>query len=90
MEQFARMIYEQWINATDECDYGNGASIDWGDYGETVNKIYEFLNEKIATDLECAINKGVWKVQENAFIAGFGYACKCLSNGKIDLKGGIE
>ncbi len=90
MEEFARMIYQNWANATDECEDGNGASIDWGDYDETVRKIYDFLNEHLANELECAINKRVWKVQENSFIAGFFYACKCLSNGKIELRGGVS
>lgn len=83
MHEFARMIYEQWRNKEE-----NSSVIDWGDYSETVEKIYDFLNKDIAFDLERAINKRVWKVEENAFIAGFAYACKCLSDGKIDLKGG--
>lgn len=83
MHEFARMIYEQWRNVN-ESD-----AIDWGDYSETIEKIYDFLNKDIAFDLERAINKRVWQVEENAFIAGFGYACKCLSDGKIDLKGGV-
>ena len=36
-------------------------------------------------NIERTINKRVWKVQENAFIAGFSYACKCLSNGKVNI-----
>lgn len=86
MNEFARMIYEQWRHDT---EIGENGDIDWGDYDETVNRIYDFLNEKIATDLEIAINKRVWRVEENAFIAGFGYACKCLSNGKIEFNGGM-
>lgn len=85
MNEFARMIYAQWRN---NHDIDSEDNIDWGDYDEAVHKIYDFLNEKIADKLECAINQKVWQVEENAFIAGFGYACKCLSDGKIDLKGG--
>ena len=84
MNEFARMIYEQWRRNTDLNSENN---IDWGDYSETISRIYDFLNEKIATELELAINEKVWQVEENAFIAGFAYACKCLSDGKIDLKG---
>lgn len=87
MEEFAKIIYNQWRNRT---DIGEEKDIDWGDYDETVQKIYDFLNEKLASELECAINKKVWKIEENAFIVGFGYACKCLSDGKIDLKGGVK
>lgn len=80
MEEFAKMIYEQWMK-TDEAEAFN-----WGEYDKEVAKLYNFLNEKIADDLECAINKKVWEVQEKAFIAGFAYSCKCLSNGKIEFK----
>lgn len=86
MEEFARMIYSQWRNKSTP---GTDSDIDWGDYDEAINRIYDFLNEKIAGNLERAINQRVWKVEENAFIAGFAYACKCLSDGKIELKGGI-
>lgn len=83
MNEFAKMIYEQWIKSQD------GQDFNWGDdYDETWKKLYEILNDKIATEIECSVNKRVWEVQEKSFIAGFGYACKCLSNGKIDLKGG--
>ena len=82
MNEFAKMIYEQWCNSQD------GEEFNWGEYDEVWNKLYEILNEKVATDIECSVNKKVWEVQEKAFMAGFGYACKCLSNGKIELGGG--
>lgn len=83
MDEFAKMIYQQWNNSQD------GEDFNWGDeYDETWKKLYDILNEKVATDIECSVNKRVWEVQENAFIAGFGYACKCLSNGKIEFGGG--
>ena len=31
MEDFVRMIYNEWLNQTDLNEDGNGASIDWGD-----------------------------------------------------------
>jgi nuclear transport factor 2 (NTF2) superfamily protein len=83
MEEFAKMIYEQWFNE-------HGDDVSWGDYNETIETIHDFLNEKIANELEYAINKKVWLVQKNAFIEGFAYACKCLSNGKVELKGGED
>ena len=83
MNEFAKMIYEQWCNSQD------GQEFNWGEYDEVWEKLYEILNEKVATDIECSVNKKVWEVQEKSFIAGFGYACKCLSNGKIEL-GGAE
>lgn len=83
MEEFAKMIYEQW------CKTQEGEDFTWGDeYEETWKKLYNILNEKVATDIECSVNKRVWEVQEKSFIAGFSYACKCLSNGKIEIGGG--
>lgn len=81
MEYFAKMIYEQWIETQE------GEDFDWGkEYDKTWEKLYDILNEKVATDIECSVNKRVCEVQEKAFIEGFAYACKCLSNGKIELK----
>lgn len=80
MEEFAKMIYEQWRNSQD------GEDFDWGDYDEEWKRLYDILNEKVATNLECSVNKRVWEIEEKSFIAGFGYACKCLSNGKITIK----
>ena len=81
MEEFAKMIYKQWSD-TDEAE-----EFSWGDYDESWRKLYEVLNEHLATEIECSVNKKVWEIQEKSFIAGFGYACKCLSNGKIEIGG---
>lgn len=77
MEEFAKMIYSQWQNEDN--------TISWDDYDEVIGKLYEILNSELADDIERTINKRVWKVQENAFIAGFSYACKYLSNGKVNI-----
>lgn len=80
MEEFAKMIYKQWVNSEEAEEF------DWGEeYDETWKKLYDILNEKVAVDIETSVNKRVWDVQEKSFIAGFGYACKCLSNGKIEF-----
>lgn len=55
MNEFARMIYKQWRNKDDN-------DIDWGNYNEVVGQIHDFLSENIAEDLECTINRQVWKV----------------------------
>ena len=82
MEQFAKMIYDQWSRTQE------GEDFNWGDeYDETWKKLYEILNESVAGDIECSVNKRVWEVQEKSFIAGFSYACKCLSAGKIEFGG---
>lgn len=53
-------------------------------------KVYEILNSKLANEIESSINRCVFDVQEKSFIAGFAYACKCLSNGKIEFGGGMK
>lgn len=83
MEEFAKMIYEQWFRS------GEVEKLTWGqEYDDAWKKVYEILNPELASDIECSVNKRVWDIQERSFIAGFAYACKCLSNGKIELKGG--
>lgn len=85
MEEFAKIIYEQW------CNSGEVENLAWGEeYDEAWKKVYDILNEHLATEIERSVNKRVWEIQERSFIAGFGYACKCLSNGKIELGGGAE
>ena len=80
MNEFTKMIYEQWIKSQE------GEEFTWGaEYDETWKKLYDILNEKVAGDIECSVNKRVWEVQEKSFIAGFSYACKCLSDGKIEF-----
>lgn len=83
MEEFAKMIYEQWFRS------GEVEKLAWGqEYDDAWKKVYEILNPEIASDIECSVNKRVWDIQERSFMAGFSYACKCLSNGKVELKGG--
>lgn len=80
MNEFAKMIYEQWVNSDEAEDFNQGR-----EYDEAWKKVYNILNSKLATEIECSVNKKVLKIQEKSFIAGFAYACKCLSNGKIEL-----
>lgn len=82
MEEFAKMIYKQWCNS-DEV-----GKIAWDQgYDDAWAKVYGILNEDLALRIEQSVNKQVWNIQEKAFIAGFDYACKCLSNGKIEFGG---
>lgn len=85
MEEFAKMIYEQW------CSSGEVEKIAWGQgYSDAWKKVYGILNEKLANEIEKSVNKQAWSIQEQSFIAGFAYACKCLSNGKIEFGGGMK
>lgn len=81
MEEFANMIYEQWNKEHDNRDlfFKKGT--------EFTDKMGEILSVNLLNDLYDIFCDSCREVEENAFIAGFGYACKCLSNGKIELGG---
>lgn len=81
MEYFAKIIYEQWIKENEERDlfFKKGEEL-----SEELEKILSYsLNAKIYETF-C---ESCMEIEEKAFIEGFAYACKCLSNGKIELGG---
>lgn len=83
MEHFAAMIFEQWQKENDyNMDYftNKGSEI----LEETEKILHPSFVDKFY-DLLCENGE---EIMREAFIAGFGYACKCLSNGKIELGGG--
>ena len=83
MEEFAKMIYEQWAKENDNRDVFKSCG------EELVKKLENLLSYSLNMELYDLFCDGCLEVEENAFIAGFGYACKCLSNGKVELgKGG--
>lgn len=75
MDEIVKMIYEHWR-------YEDDNNIDWGNYLEAVENIHNYLNGELANDIESKINSQVWTVEKNAFVAGFKYACECISNGQ--------
>lgn len=84
MEEFAKMVYEQWSEANSNRDlfFKKGT--------EFTNKMEEILSVNLLNDLYDAFCDSCREVEENAFIEGFAYACKCLSNGKIEFGGGMK
>lgn len=85
MEEFAKMIYDQWFRS------GEVEKLEWGqEYNDAWKKVYDILNPNLADDIERSVNRRVWDIQERSFIAGFSYACKCLSNGKVEIGGGLN
>lgn len=81
MNEFAKLIYEQW------CDKNEDRDIFHDKGKELMNELENILNVKLFNDIYDTFCKGCFEIEETAFIAGFGYACKCLSNGKIELGG---
>ena len=82
MNEFMKMIYESWRNNEKN---ENENTISWANFGEATEALENYLNYEIAQKLEEALNREAWKIEENAFIAGFAYASKCLSNGKFEF-----
>lgn len=82
MEHFAKMIYEQWCKENDERDlyFKKGTELN--------DKLHEILSINLINELYDIYVEGCIEIEQTAFIAGFAYACKCLSNGKIELGGG--
>lgn len=80
MDEFAKLIFEQWLKEQDyDVEYFTNKGRKILDDAEKilsvdlVNDIYELL---------CDNGE---ELMQTAFTAGFGYACKCLSNGKIEF-----
>lgn len=81
MEEFAKMIYEQWSAENDSRDvyFDEGVKL--------TDRLKEILSVPLFDDIYDTFCSGCAEVEKKAFIAGFGYACKCLSSGKIELGG---
>lgn len=79
MNEFAKMIYEQWCRENDERDL-------YFKKGEELNdEIEKILSRSLADKIYTTFCDSCIEIEENAFIAGFAYACKCLSNGKVEF-----
>lgn len=81
MEQFAKMIYR---NQESQQEFGeNALYFEKGE--ELLNKLESILSRELFGEIYDLFTKGCMEVEENAFISGFEYACKCLSAGKIEF-----
>ena len=79
MEEFVKLIYESWANDNE----GRNLFFQSGD------KLMEELEKVLSVELQNKIYDtfcdSCIEIEQNAFIAGFAYATKCLSNGKIEF-----
>lgn len=81
MNEFAKMIYEQWSRDNEDRNV-------YFKKGEELNKeMHEILSFNLSEKVYDTFCQSCLEIEENAFISGFAYACKCLSNGKIELGG---
>lgn len=81
MDYFAKMIYAQWQKENEE----RGIYFKKGE--ELNDEIEKILAPQLADKIYCTFCDSCLEIEELAFIEGFSYACKCLSNGKIELGG---
>lgn len=84
MEAFAKIIYEQWQKANMERDlfFKKGE--------ELVEELQKILSFELSEKIYSTFCDSCFEIEENAFIEGFAYACRCLSDGKVVLKGGDD
>ena len=80
MNEFLEMIFMSYINSTsDTKSY----------LGDDTTKLLDELEKILSPDLNRKINEyfidASAEIEKNAFMDGFAYACKCLSNGKIEF-----
>ena len=82
MEEFATMIFENWLA---EQQYDVDFFTEKG--AELLDEAEKILSYDFVDKIYNVLGENGHEIMRRAFISGFGYACKCLSNGKIELKG---
>lgn len=79
MNEFAKMIYEQWSRQEENEErnlfFKNGEML--------LDELEKILSVDLQNKIYNTFCESCLEIEQNAFIAGFSYACKCLSNGKI-------
>lgn len=80
MEEFLSMIYRTYTE-------NNGCSKSY--LGDQTDKLMDELDAILSDELVRKIDDlfidASAEIEKNAFMDGFAYACKCLSNGKIEF-----
>lgn len=79
MNEFMKMIYNKWKDDNEDRDlfFKKGE--------ELLDELDDILSVKLNTKVYDTFCDSCSEIEENAFIAGFAYASKCLSNGKIEF-----
>lgn len=80
MEEFANLIFENWrkMNNYDINYFSSKGS-------EILDEAEKFLNLEIVDRFYELLTTNGEDIMRKAFISGFGYACKCLSCGRVEL-----
>lgn len=79
MNEFLEMIFRSYTNTNDSKSY----------LGDETDRLLDELEKILSPELNKKINDyfidASAEIEKNAFMDGFAYACKCLSNGKIEF-----
>lgn len=79
MNEFLEMIYRSYTNTSESGSY----------FGDDTGKLLDELEKILSPELNLKINNyfidACAEIEKNAFMDGFAYAYKCLSNGKIEF-----
>lgn len=80
MEEFLSMIYRTYTE-------NNGCSKSYlGDQTvKLMDELDAILSDELVRKIDDLFIDASAEIEKNAFMDGFAYACKCLSNGKIDF-----
>lgn len=81
MLEFAKMIYKNWTSNEEYME----KSLYFDNSKQLLDKLEDILSLKLYNEIYDLFINGCYEIEETAFIEGFSYACKCLSNGKIEL-----
>lgn len=96
MEELLKIAYRNFMNTENARTSGEIRIINknWENAETAINKLKGILNAELFYKTNEAICEGIADVQEAAFIAGFSYCAKFMTNGKTDFfpcdKGGGE
>lgn len=87
MEELLKIAYREFLNEKDE---GNSESIrlmnkNWDGILKALDILKETLSKKLYEQLYDLLYEGTADAQEAAFIAGFSYCAKFLTNGKVEF-----
>lgn len=87
MEELLKIAYREFLN---EKDAKNSESVriineQWKNIDKALDIIRDTLSDKLYDELYDLITTSSSDVQEAAFIAGFAYCAKFLTNGKVEF-----
>lgn len=79
MEEFANLIFENWQRMNNyDVDYFSGKG------RELLDEAEKYLSTDIVDLFYNLLAENGLDIMKEAFISGFGYACKCLSFGRVE------